>query len=176
MSRARSLEATGWPVLAGVATFVVGLILLGAAAFFYRQAHKLVESAAQASPPGQEIHARTNTGASSGEAFAAQLPALGTHLDDVGLLFRLATEQGVHIGPITYRSEANPTLPVTLRLAELHMDEEYPKLKAFVAELLRQMPHLYLEEIRVEQGAASSKVQATLKLSFAYQGGKGPAR
>jgi len=171
-----SRMATGWPVLAGLVAFALGLLLLGGAGFFYRQAYRLVESTAQV-PPEQARPANSPAALPAADSAALQMPAYATHLDDIGLLFELAKEQGVSLGPITYRSDVNASVPVVVRMLELRLDEEYPKLKAFVAELLRRMPHLYLEEIRVEQGAAAtSKAQATLKLSFVYQGGKGPSK
>jgi hypothetical protein len=173
--QARGLAAAGWPVLAGLAAFVIGLLILASAAYLHRQAKKLVESTAHVAAT-QESPGTPSPGATGAEAFASQLPLLATHLDDVGLMLQLAKGQGVNVGPITYRSEVNAALPVVLRQAELHVDEEYPKVKAFIAELLRKMPHVYLEEVRVEQAATPSKVQATLKLSFAYQSGKGVKR
>lgn len=165
----RPMAAAGWPVLAGLAAFVLGLLMLGGAAYFHRQARQLVASTAAATPdrgPAAHVEAAPSTP----EGFTAQLPRYSTHLDDVGLLFRLAKTQGINIGPVTYRSETGKPMPVVVRFAEMQLDEEYPKLKAFIAESLRQLPHLCLEEIRVDQGSASSpKVQATLKLSFVYQ-------
>lgn len=175
MTAARRFGGTGWPVLVGIAAFVVGVLVIGGAALLQRQAQRLVQSTAQMAAV-QQLPATSSPIAAGAQAFAAQLPPLGTHLDDVGLMFQLAKGQGVTMGPITYRSESSDSLPVVLRLAELQVDEEYPKVKAFVAELLRKIPHVYLEEIRVEQAAVPSKVRATLKLSFAYRSGKGAAR
>lgn len=170
----RSATAAGWPVLAGLGALVLGLLMLGGTAILYRQAHQLIESMPQVAPTASDPVA---TNASSPvAAFMSQMPPVSTHLDDVGFLFKLAKERSVSIGPISYRTQAGSPLPVVMRMLDLRVEEEYPKLKAFVAELLRQMPHLYLEEIRVEQGsAATSKAQFTLKLSFVYQSSPAPA-
>jgi len=158
-------------VLGGLICFFAGLLMLGGAALFSFQAHQLIESNTAAT--GRRHFQDANTAPPAIDGASLVLPAYSSHLDDVSLLLTLAKEQGVSLGPINYRSEARPPLPVVVRMLDLRIEEEYPKLKGFVAELLKRMPHLYLEEIRVEQGnAATSKVQATVKLSFAYETSK----
>lgn len=167
--------ARGWPVLAGLMAFAIGLVMLAGAIYFHRQAKQLLESSA--ARPAEPVRSGVANTVVPADALATALPRHETHLDDMSLLFRLAKDQGVSLGGITYRWESNAAIPVTVRSLELRVEEEYPKLKAFVSELLRRMPHLYLEEIRVEQGnTPTTRVQATLKLAFAYEGSlaKGP--
>jgi hypothetical protein len=162
----RKLPA-GWPVIAGLACIVAGLAMLGGAAYLNQRAGALTRPAAAAAsaPPAPTPMQRHDNA-------VLVAPPSFTHLDDLGALFRIAKHQGVALGPITYSSEPVASLPVLMRVVELRVDEDYPKLKSFVAELLRGMPHAYLREIRVEQAnAASARVQASLKLSFVYQTG-----
>lgn len=165
----RTATTAGWPAVAGLVAFILGLLMLGATALLYQHARQLADSGANAlSNRSQSPAPDGNTPVPGGLEFRA--PPYGAHLEDVSLLFKLAKEQGVALGPINYRSEVSSTLPVVMRLADLRLNEDYPKLKAFVAELLRRMPHVYLQEIQIEQGnAAAAKVQATLKLAFVYQ-------
>jgi hypothetical protein len=168
--RWRGAFAAGWPVLIGLTALVASLLMLGAAAFSYRQAERLAHSLSGGISDRRSPAVEPGT-AEPVDNLAAQLPSFTTHLWDIEVLFALAKDHGVVLGPITYRSEASPSMPVLTRLLEVRLDEEYPKIKKFVAELLKRMPHLYLEEIRVDQGGASaSKLQATLKISFVYQG------
>ncbi len=157
---------TAWPVVGGSLAFVAGLLMLACAALFYRQAGQLLEPATQ---PGVGRDVSTGRPAASGDS-AFLVPAYATQLDDVNLLFRIATDQSVTLGPIEYRSEPGSSLPVVVRELDLRLNEEYPKLKVFLAELLKQMPHLYVREIQVELGTgAAAKVRTTLKLSMVYQ-------
>ena len=165
----RSLAGTGWPALAGFGAVMVGVLMLGAAAYFQWQASQLMASSTQAIS-GRGLATRTSTQLPAADGSLLQAPAYGTHLEDVGKLFKLAKEKGVNIGTIEYRSETSAALPILIRTLDLRINEEYPKFKAFVAELLSSMPHVFLQEIQVEQGNANStKEQIMLKLSFVYQ-------
>jgi hypothetical protein len=166
--RVRELAGAGWPVLMGLLAFFVGLLMLGAAAFFHRQANQLIEATAQSAQ--RRIDSPAAPGLRPIGERGIYLPAYETRLDDITLLFKVAAEQGVTLGPIEYRSATGSSLPAAVRELDLRLNEEYPKLKAFLSELLKQMPHLYVREIQVELGTtAASKVQATLKLSVVYQ-------
>ena len=168
----RVATTAGWPVVAGLACFIVGLLMLGATAISYQQARRLAAPAADARANRSISPASQATAPESGH-FELVASPYATHLEDVSVLFELARQHGISLGPINYRSETNSSLPVITRVADLRLSEDYPKLKAFVADLLRKVPHLYLQEIRVEQGdVPSAKVQATLKLSFVYQAPK----
>lgn len=97
------------------------------------------------------------------------VPVLGMHLKDVEALVRLADQQSVRLGALQFRSEGIDKSPYVLRVAEFRVEEEYPRLKTFLGELLSRLPHAYLDEVRVERGAdPSGKVQASLRLSIVY--------
>jgi hypothetical protein len=162
------IAVIGWPVALGSVAFVTGLLMMAGAAYFNHQTRLLSEEATRAAT--QQSARSASEPASADSGLATQLPPASTHLNDVGWIFKLAKEQGVAVGGVTYRTETMASIPVTVRSMEMRVDEEYPKLKAFVAELLRDLPHLYLNELRIEQGnAATGKVQATLNISMAYR-------
>jgi hypothetical protein len=161
----RIVTAAGWPVLAGLIAVILGFGMLAAAALFNREAAALAGSGFLL--PATR-HRQQGSQVGSDQALF-QIPDYRTHLDDVSLLFRIAKQKDVSIGPINYRSEASVAMPVVMRQLDFHVQAEYPKLKAFVAELLRRMPNLYLQEIQVDQLSGGSKVQATLKLSLVYE-------
>lgn len=172
LARARLMQVISeadWPVLAGLCAGLCGLLMLGASWYLQRQNHQpLAAAPAALSDQAPDRRAAKLSPPSSEAAFAA--PAASTHLDDLALLFRLAKVQGVKIGTIEYRSETSTALPVLVRTLDLRINEDYPRLKAFVAELLSSMPHVALQEIRVERKDASAlQEQIMLKLSFAYQ-------
>lgn len=165
----RYFTGSGWPALAGLGAGVLGLVMLVAAMAFQWQAAQLLEARANAIERGRHrANASIQLAAADGALF--QAPAHGTHLEDVARLFKLAKAKGVNIGAIEYRSETSAALPILIRTLDLRINEPYPKFKAFVADLLSSMPHVFLQEIQVEQGHAPSyKEQYMLKLSFVYQ-------
>ena len=92
-----------------------------------------------------------------------------SHLDDLSTLFKLAAEQKVNLGPIGYREDVQPSAGVVIRSLELQVQDDYPKLKSFLAEVLRTMQHAYLEEVRVEVNSSDAKVASALKIGLVYE-------
>jgi hypothetical protein len=158
----------GWPVAAGAFAFLVGILMLAGAAYLHSRTRNLLESvpvhAAGASPAAAPDAALVQT-----TDLLSGLPPYRSHTDDVSALLRIASQQGVTIRSAEYRTDSSPSLPVVFRIADIRMDEEYPKIKAFVAEALKRMPHVSLDEFRVDQAnSGAGKLQTSLRLSFAY--------
>jgi hypothetical protein len=165
----RLTGAVGWPILCGGGAFVVGLLLMGAAAFYNHRARALTEARTPIAPETAAVSGVPSQAPPS-ELFLTQLPADATHLDDIGWIFKIAKEQGVNLGAVTYRAETTGAIPVVVRSMEVRVDEEYPKLKMFLAQMLRDLPHLSVDEIRIEQGnVPTGKLQATVHLSLIYR-------
>lgn len=172
LGRSRSVQLISqvhWPVLVGLCAGMCGLLMLGAAWYLQRLSHR---------PPATTPPALLNQvpGQQASKLLPPLLeisfeaPAPNTHLDDLARLFKLAREQGVKIGTIEHRLESHTTLPLLIRTLDLRLSESYPKLKIFVAELLSTMPHVSLQEIRVERkDATAMQKQIMLKLFFVYQ-------
>ncbi len=158
-----------WPLLAGLCAGMCGLLMLVMSWYFQRQAHQPLA----ATPPvlsNQVPAPRTPSLLPPPSETTFVAPAPNTHLDDLARLFKLARDRGVNIGTIEYRFETTAALPLLIRTLDLRINEDYPKLKIFVAELLNAMPHAALQEIRVERkDTAASPAQIMLKLSFVYQ-------
>ena len=170
------VRGAGWPVVLGLCAGVLGLLMGGAAQYVTQQTRQLAQANQAASlqqVPGQGVA----NPASALTEFVWSVPAPQTHLDDMNRLFKLAKDSGVAVGAIVYRLEASSAAPILTRTLDLRLNEDYPKLKAFVAALLVAMPHLALQEIRVERkDATASQQQVLLKLSFFYQSdAKAPA-
>lgn len=169
------LRQTGWPTLVGLLAAICGLIMLLAAWHYDQRARHLItlDASAQPGTPGGTPEARQFARAT--EAIFT-IPEDNTHIDDLSRLFRLAKSKGVHIGTVEYRQTPNPSLQVLVRSLDIRIDDDYPKLKGFVAELLGTMPHVSLQEIRVERkDAAVTQGQILLKLAFVYRAPGAPA-
>jgi hypothetical protein len=164
-----------WPVLAALALVLIGSGLLAASAALTHEARL---NAGRSTELQLELQRSSklrslpvaNTGAS------LDLPPYFTHLSDVEQLVQVAGRQEVKLSALNIRTEHPEKLPLVLRVLEIRIDEEYPRLKTFVSELLARLPHLYLDEIRIEQASESSgKVQASLKFSLVYRSSAMPA-
>ncbi len=169
------LRQAGWPTLAGLLAFVAGLAVLLAAWQYEQQARRLnaPETSARTGVPGETGQARQFARATES---IFTIPEDKTHIDDLDRLFKLAKAKGVQIGTVEYRQTSNPSLQVLVRTLDIRIHEDYPRLKGFVADLLGNMPHVSLQEIRVERkDAAVTQGQVLLKLSFVYQASGIPA-
>ncbi|MFN7864049.1 MAG: hypothetical protein ACK5N7_12190 [Curvibacter sp.] len=159
----------GWPALVGLLATVVGLALLLAAWPIDRQTRRLYESRTTAPTVDTGGGAQARQFARATEAHFT-IPEDQTHIEDLEKLFKLAKAQGVQIGTVEYRQSPNPSLQVTVRTLEVRIQEDYPRLKVFLADLLGNMPHMSLQEIRVDRKDASTpQGQVLLKLSFVYR-------
>lgn len=100
----------------------------------------------------------------------AMAPLEAQYMQDLGRLFQLGAQAGVSFGVIEYKSEANPKAALTVRTIDLRANEDYPKIKGFISQVLNDMPHAALQEIRIERKDAQAAQGAMLiKLSLVYQ-------
>lgn len=166
---ARVISQVDWPVLAGLCAGICGLLMLAATWHIQGQTNELLAASSQV------ISKQTNDAKLSRQPSQSiepifSVPEQNTHLADLGRLFKLAKDKGVNLGAIEYRVEPSTTLPILVRTLNLRVNEEYPKLKGFVAELLNAFPHVSLQEIRIERkDDAALQEHVMLKLSFLYQ-------
>ncbi|MDB5870673.1 MAG: hypothetical protein JWQ07_115 [Ramlibacter sp.] len=168
-SRRSARTFAAWPVVAGALAFIVGILMLAGAAYLHSRARILLDSDPVQPLPAAQAEAGASATAAPIDLLSG-LPPYRTHTDDVSALLKIASQQAVTIRSAEYRSDASPSLPVVFRVADIRMDEEYPRIKAFVAETLKRMPHVSLDEIRIDQASASAgKLQVSLRLSFAYR-------
>lgn len=114
----------------------------------------------------------------SDPAPAVQLPLYGSHLADVEALLRTAAALGLPLDRVTYRDRALPGGALVIRTLDFASDEEYPKIKEFLAAVLEQFPHGYLEELKLDRADLSKpKLHAAIRLALAYRvagAGTGP--
>lgn len=161
------LAQAGWPTLVGLLAAACGVAMLAAAWHYDLQARRLRSPEAVLGEPNNP--ADTRQFARATEALFT-VPEDSSHIDDLSRLFKLAKAKGVHIGTVEYRQEQSPSLQVLVRTLDIRIHEDYPKLKGFVAELLGAMPHVSLQEIRVDRkDAVTLQGQVLLKLAFVYQ-------
>jgi hypothetical protein len=164
----QSILQMDWPVLAGFLAVTCGLLIL-IASWHIRRTTTHVGKSPLPTVSNQVKYVPASGTAPLFDGFTLNLPSHSVYLADIGRLFLLAKEKSVTIGTIEYRTETNTALPILIHTLDLRVDEAYPTVKAFLAELLRSMPHVFLQEIHIEHGVVTSdKEHVMLKLSFVY--------
>lgn len=165
----RVLRKAGWPVALGLVAFLAGVLMLGASLLLASQSPRNVADM-DAQNRGPRPGAAAMASERSSGAAVLDAPRYETHLDDVASIFAIAVEHGVVLGAVDYRTEAPSSLPVRIRTLDLHLAEDYPKFKPFVADLLARVTHLYLQEIRIDRGnVETARAQITLKVALVYR-------
>lgn len=158
-----------WPLLVAALAFLVGIAMLGGAAWAHRYAGRI---AATSSAPVKDAAAAAASTARDSDPASVAAPPAAMHLADLRALFKLAAEKRLALGSVDYQTEPNRPAGVVLKHVVLHVDDDYPKVKGFVAELLRSTSHAQLEEIQIEQPSTpqpAPHIQATIKLAFVYR-------
>lgn len=160
---AAPLRAVGWPVLCGIALVLVGALLLGLSQQLRAQKNRLQLELRQAQKPGPQAAASRTRGV------PVVFPPSGDYTADLAQIFDIAKSQGIVLASGDYR-DADPTaLGLDTRLVDLRINENYGKLKEFLASVLNAMPHAAVQELRIERkDGAAVKHQVFLKLALVY--------
>lgn len=162
----------GWPaVLSCVLILAAGACLAGAW-FANHQGHEVKRAIVVLQRTQKATPARQTT---SNDPLPAA-PQDSQYLGDLKAILTLAKTSGISLGVVEYKTEHNEKLPLTLRTIELKIREDYPKVKAFLSQVLTDFPYGSLQEIRVER-ADGLAAQGTLliRLMLVYKtAGSGP--
>lgn len=159
-------------IVAGIGCIVIGLLMLAGAGYLRSQRAASAESAKELRQQLRQVSLRVADRKTTTTAGSLDVPLAYAHLADVETMVRISEQQGVRLGALQFRSDGTNQSPYVVRVAEFRLEEDYTRLKAFLAELLVRMPHMYLDELRVDRsGDTGNKVQATLRMSFVYHGG-----
>lgn len=159
-------SALGWPGGVGALLLAGCLVLLGAAWHMDRQARLL---AADGPLQTSSVKPQARQFARASEAMFT-VPADGTYLDDLQQLFKMAKAKGINIGNVEYRQESDPLLKVLVRTLDVRIQEDYPRLKAFMSTVLETMPHASVREVRVDRrDATTTQGQIVVRLAFVYR-------
>lgn len=173
LAGAMPLRSLGWPVLCGVGLVLVGALLLGLSQQLRAQKNKLqleLRQAQKAAPKPAPHQAR---------GVPVVFPPSSDYTADLAQIFDIAKSQGIVLASGDYR-DADPTaLGLDTRLVDLRINENYGKLKEFLASVLNAMPHAAVQELRIERkDGAAVKHQVFLKLALVYSprpaGAQGP--
>ncbi|MGQ0710960.1 MAG: hypothetical protein ACT4NV_14580 [Rhodoferax sp.] len=84
---------------------------------------------------------------------------------DLGTLLDIMHRVGLNTGLVGYRSITHAKLSITERHIDLRINDDYPKLKRFLATTLDTLPNATLQEIQVERKYPSTE-QTTIFLKL----------
>jgi hypothetical protein len=157
-----------WPAIVVGVAILAGLAMLAAATLLHwRSAAVMSELTAPASS-AQGV-ARPAEHSRHGPLFTL-VPSAAMRLSDIRTVYELAGEKRVALPSVEYRSEAQPKAGLVLEHMDLRLEEDYPKVKLLLAELLRALPNLMVEEIDIQAAGSgpAARIQTTARLTLVY--------
>lgn len=173
----RALRRLGWFGLCGV-----GLLLLSAAGaallpVLSRDTQDLARRVAQARTR-VEVQTRSTEAAATPASermtiaeLTASLPSLAQNASDLEKLFELAFAHKVVLNKADYQWLNEPRAPLATYSVTLPVRQSYAVIKQFSAEVLRALPHVALDELRLERNEAGiAELEARLRFTFIYRG------
>ncbi len=157
------LRGIGWPVPCGLALLLASALLLNVSHQLRSQKDNLhleLQQARISAPQPAAGHTR---------GLPVIFPSSSDYTADLAQIFDIAKTQGIVLASGDYH-DADPTaLGLDTRLVELRIDENYSKLKEFLANVLNAMPHAAVQELRIERkDGVAVKHQVFLKLALVY--------
>lgn len=161
--RFRSLRSLGWPVLSGVCLVLVGIFLM-----VISQRLQVKQDALQVA----SLKADSSIQKPASELLRpmpALLPNSSDYTADLSQIFDIAKSQGIVLMKGDYH-EADPiSIAVDVRVVDLHFNENYTKLKEFLAAVLNTMPHAAVQQLRIERkDSIATRHDILLQLALVY--------
>jgi hypothetical protein len=103
-------------------------------------------------------------------AFVDGIPPLDTNANDVERLFQSARQHNVQLPRGDYKFKQEPGEPLASYSATFPVKAEYGALRDFSADVLDNVPHASMEELRMTRSSADSKVlEAVIRFTFVYR-------
>ncbi len=103
-------------------------------------------------------------------------PPEGQFLKDLTTLFETAKSSGISVGTVDYKREPHVTPHIVSHQVDLHVTDDYPRMKRFLASVLARLPHAVLHDLRIERrDALSPQASMLVRLSLMYEGDESAA-
>lgn len=160
----------GWPA-------ALGLVLLGLAIAVQTLAVPAVQTQTAAARATQEaLRQRTqkppekqDSAVAQQAAFLASLPVGGTDAgsDTVKAIHRIAAAHGVRLATGEYRMVREGNDPFQRYQITLPASASYPKLRAWVAQMMNEIPNLALDELSLRrEDVGTEKIEARMRFTL----------
>lgn len=104
------------------------------------------------------------------DGFVAAFPLLSQHADDLQRVFTAAVGQKLRLPRGEYQFRNDAQAPLVTVTASFTVTSDYETIKAFTADVLKDIPHASLDELRMSRDAAGSKtLESWIRFSFVYR-------
>lgn len=102
--------------------------------------------------------------------FVAAFPPLSHSTEDLQAVFESAKRHNLQLPRGDYQFKEDATAPLVVFSATFPLSAEYATVKGFTADVLRTVPNVSLDELRMTRNAAGSNMlESVVRFSFVYQ-------
>lgn len=102
--------------------------------------------------------------------FSTSFPRPSQNAADLKLVFAAAQRHHVELLKGEYQLNSEPNSPFLTYAVTLPVKEGYGEIKAFVADLLRSLPHAAMEELRLERtDIGATLLDARIRINLTYR-------
>lgn len=166
-ARPRVSLPPGWPAIAGFALVVAASVTLALTAVLRHQTQSLRSQIG--SIAAEQTHAAMRD-QQLALTDALRVPAYSSRLADVATIAGVLKRQKLEATELTYRSGSIPDAQLRTLSTDLQVQSDYLAAKNLAAELLRKLPHAYIEDLRLERDtAAPVRLRTTIRLMLVYE-------
>jgi hypothetical protein len=102
--------------------------------------------------------------------FVDSLPPLNQYTSDLEGVFKSARTQKLSLLRGEYQLKQEPNAPLVVFTATFPVTADYAAIKAFTADVLKELPHVSMDELRMSRASAgSTALESTIRFSFVYR-------
>lgn len=102
--------------------------------------------------------------------FVAAFPPLSHSTEDLQAVFESAKRHNLQLPRGDYQFKEDATAPLVVFSATFPLSAEYATVKGFTADVLRTVPNVSMDELRMTRNAAGSNMlESVVRFSFVYQ-------
>jgi hypothetical protein len=158
----------------GVLGLLIGLAAVALAAWIplgMRDSEALAARvAAAAVAPAAPARVRLNEGQQL-TRFTEAFPTLSQNAEDLSRMFALAQKNSLKLPKGDYQLSSVPGSPFMTYTVTFPVKESYQLLKRYTSEVLSELPHASMDELRLERSDASAReLDARIRFTLTYKG------
>jgi type II secretory pathway pseudopilin PulG len=104
------------------------------------------------------------------DLFALGFPQLSQNAGDLEKLFAVARQHRVELPKGEYKFSTEPNSPFVTYSATFPIKQGYGRIKEFAADVLRDLPHAAMDELRLERSdAGATTLDARIRITLTYR-------
>lgn len=171
-----ALRRASWPLHRRLGRFGPLAVLVLAVALAAAAWHAMRRPAIDASIQRLEQQARelrqlrSRLDPATAQETLRALPPMRQHPADLRTVFEVADAHRIELASGEYQLRSLPESSLVTVSATFPLTAGYPEVKSFTRSLLEQLPHVALDDLRLERSHIGSReLQVRVRLSFHYQ-------